>query len=141
MKVPGPQHILDTVLQDGLQRLCWWPVWEAHAKSVCQWVHKKPRRVFLQARLVGCASEVPRALDTGCEKFADWRWTTLGRVGCDLRRMETALRQATLGLGTVDLGTRDSAQSDMFLEAVHSPTFWKRTRALEGLVQPVTRFF
>ena len=140
MKVPGSQHILDTILQDGLQRVCWWPVWEAHAKSVCQWVHKKPRREFLQARLIRCEEDVVRTLDAGCEKFADWRWKTLGQVVRDLRRMETALRHATVALSTSDLGTRDSVQSQMFLEAVHSQAFWTRTKALETLAKPFIQF-
>jgi hypothetical protein len=74
MQVPGPQHILDTILRDGIERLSWWLVWEASAKAVCQWLHVQSRRDFLKARLQCHASDIANSLDKSCEQFADWRW-------------------------------------------------------------------
>ena len=51
LQVPGPQHILDKILQGCLERLALWPDWEAHAKAVSQWLHAKSRRDILQQRL------------------------------------------------------------------------------------------
>jgi hypothetical protein len=51
LQVPGTQHILDTVLKDGLERIPWWVGWESASKAVCQWVHPRPRREYLQTRL------------------------------------------------------------------------------------------
>ena len=41
MQVPVTQHILDTILQDSVERWCWWHAWERDAKAVCQRLHKR----------------------------------------------------------------------------------------------------
>jgi hypothetical protein len=117
MHVPGPQHILDTILRDGIKRLSWWLVWEASAKAVCQWLHVQSRRDFLKARLQCHASDIANLLDKSCEIFADWRWKTLGNVTSDLKRMEVALCHATAGLQVKGLVTRDSTQAKQFFDS------------------------
>ena len=41
IQVPGPQHILDTILQDAVDRLSWWHAWESDAKCIAQWLHSE----------------------------------------------------------------------------------------------------
>ena len=98
MQVPGPQHILDTILQDAVDRLSWWHAWESDAKCVAQWLHAKSHRAFLQSRLAGHAADMAQALDVGCDKFAYWRWKTLFAVTRDLQRMEGVVVAARVGL-------------------------------------------
>jgi hypothetical protein len=58
----------------------------------------------------------PGALDRALgDKFAEWRWQTLGQVVCDLSRMETALRHAAAGVCATDLATRASVQAHNLL--------------------------
>ena len=90
-QVPGTQHILDTILKYALKRLSWWHAWETEAKAACQWLHNKPHREFLQARLSRHADDTVKILDAGCEKFAEWRWKTLRTVTRDLCRMQRAV--------------------------------------------------
>ena len=94
----GMTDVSSTVLQDSVERLSWWTGWEKEAKTVTQWLHKKPHREFLQARLAGPAAAMAHALNVGCDKFADWRWKTLYTVTQDLLRMEGPVVAACLGL-------------------------------------------
>ena len=94
LQVPGTQHILDIILKDGLERIPWWFRWESEAKAVCQWLHAKPRREFLQSRLAGFPDLV-KSLDSCIDKFADWRWWTLANVTDGLIRTKAALIRAT----------------------------------------------
>ena len=66
LQAPGVQHLLDTIVKDALERVTWWPAWEGQAKGVCQWVHSRARREFLQTRLEGCSSAVVESLSAGC---------------------------------------------------------------------------
>ena len=51
LAVPGTQHILDSVLQEGVEILPWWTAWDKACKNVCQVLHAETRRYFLKARL------------------------------------------------------------------------------------------
>ena len=48
---PGMQHILDSILQDSVRLLTWWPTWQAQAKAVCQWLGYENHRDFLKPHL------------------------------------------------------------------------------------------
>ena len=39
LSVPGPQHLIDNVLQCGMGQLSWWASWEPELKSVTQWIN------------------------------------------------------------------------------------------------------
>ena len=143
LAVPGVQHILDNLLRDSLHTLSWWPTWQTQAKIVCQWLHGTAHREFLQ-HLLPDASETTAALrkslGTGCERFAEWRWQTLGSVTGDLRRMERAVRAAMDNISdAAELGTRDSSIANAFLTAVMDVGFWDRCRWLQDFVQPIKR--
>ena len=139
LQVPGTQHILDTIIKDGLDRISWWLAWQVLAKGVCQWVHPRPRREYLQARLAG-QSELVQSLDAGVDTFADWRWQTLAVVTASLLRIQDALVRATAGLADGDLASRDGVVAQTFLLVVRSPLFWKQCHALHDLVKPITMF-
>ena len=69
LQVPGTQHILDTILKDGLDSVTWWRAGEQAAKAVCQWVHPRPRREWLQSRLCHVDATVGESLRTVCDRF------------------------------------------------------------------------
>ena len=140
LQVPGLQHLLDTIVKDGLERVTWWSAWEGQAKAVCQWVHSRARREFLQSRLQGCSTGVLESLTAGCDRFVEWRWKTLANVTRDLSRMQDALRLATRTLRTSDFSSRDSVHVQLFLTAVQSDTFWMQSSALGTFVKPVSAF-
>ena len=74
------------------------------------------------------------------DKFADWRWQTLGNVTRDLERMESAVGTA---LDTIyeesDLVTRDCVTARAFLRAVRDPEFWDRARGLRKFIAPIRK--
>ena len=96
----------------------WLQTWEAQAKAVCQLVHPRERREWLQSRLKGGCAELAKTLAAGCDRFAVWRWKTLSNVTRDLLRMKDALLNATNGLRACDLGSRDSVIAHAVLMAV-----------------------
>ena len=140
LQVPGTQHILDTILKDGLDSVTWWHAWEQAAKVVCQWVHPRPRREWLQSRLCHVDATVGESLRTVCDRFAVWRWKTLWNVTRDLLRMKEALITATSGLRASDLASRDGVLSQTFLTSVQSHVFWMQSEALHALAEPVAEF-
>ena len=140
LQVPGTQHLLDTILKDGLECVSWWESWEPQAKCVSQFVHPRARREWLQSRLKGASAELAKILAVGCDRFAVWRWKTLSRVTRDLWRMKDALQHATKGMRACDLGSRDSVMAQSFLTAVQSDVFWRQCDTLQALARPVSDF-
>ena len=138
--MPGAQHLLDTVLKDGLECAPWWPAWEAQAKVVSQWVHPRAGREWLQRRLHGTSPDLAESLRTGCDRFAEWRWKALWNATRDLLRMKDAVRRATAGLRACDLGSRDGVLSQSFLMVVSSDLFRAQRDALRALATPVADF-
>ena len=129
LQVPGTQHILDTILKDDLESVTWWHAWEQAAKVVCQWVHPRPRREWLQSRLCHVGATVGESLRTVCDRFAVWRWKTLWNVTRDLLRMREALITATSGLRASDLASRDGVLWQTFLTNVQSHVFFDAVRS------------
>ena len=147
--IPGPQHILDTVLQHGLSVIPWWPEWQARAKILCQFVHKVTYRSDLQRRVLEAAktrsdlnaSELVASLSKGCDKFAAWRWKTLVTVTKSLRRMERALRMVgSVVTSASELASKDSVSACIVLEAMTDSDFWVQVSCLNHLVEPVAEF-
>jgi len=141
LQIPGTQHILDTILRDGLCRLEWWTSWETEAKVVCQWLHQKPHREFLPNRLDHNDTELVQSLDASCESFAEWRWKTLAHVTRDLQRMQRALRESTEGVQAKELALRDSVQAHTFLMSVKYASFVNRCGAWSVIAKPVSDLF
>jgi len=145
--VPGPQHIIDTSLQRGLQSLPWWPEWQRVAKIVCQWLRPANHRALLQNRLrqrggdpETLASRLA-SLDKGCDGFAEWRWKTLASVTKDLIRMEHAVSEAASTVKrATELASRDGGVAAQFLASAQDPEFWANVSALARLVAPLASF-
>ena len=138
--VPGMQHILDSILKDSLRALSWWPIWQAQAKAVSQWLGYENHRDFLQSLLASLgegASEAEESLRHGCDTFATWRWHTLAAVTADLCRLEGPVRAA---MGTLrksaELGSRDSTHAQEVWQAVNDEEFWAKAHGLQMLVNP-----
>ena len=142
--VPGPQHIIDTATQRGLETLAWWPEWQRSAKIVCQWLRSAGHRLQLQDRLRragGDASVIAarvKLLDTSCDGFAEWRWKTIATVTKDLLRLRELLVAA---LGTVtsasDLSSRDAGTLAAVFISARDPQFWSRADDIAKLVHPM----
>ena len=140
LQAPGTQHLLGAILQDSLDCVSWWHAWEEQAKVVCQWVHPRARRAWLQSCLQGRCAGLAQSLDAGCESFAVWRWKMRSNVTRDLLRTKDALQHATAGQRACDLGSRDSVLAQTFLTVVQSDVFWSQCHALQALARPVPRF-
>ena len=151
--IPGPQHAIDLIVKGSLDGVEWWPDWSAEAKVLCQWVNRKAHRAKLQEILrerhlqdpytLADLDELRKALDNGCDSFANWRWKTLSNVTRDLMRLRRSLVE-TIGRASVpsDLGLSDqSAQLVKDLTgATNSELFWARTRTLKKCIKPLASF-
>ena len=148
LHIGGPQHILDGVLKDGVSGISWWKSWEASAKSMCQWLNLRGHREALQNLLRRRRNLPPedviawiKALAHGVERFADWRWSTLGSVLRDLERLRPALRAVAPFIASADaISSKDARSARLFLEAVRSDDFWSRCQHLSTLSRPTRRF-
>ena len=149
--VPGPQHIIDTVIRTCLDKLTWWSAWSSAAKVVCQWLASADHRdllrnILMRNRIQLCSDSGPQdfdsmvgSLENTCDKFAEWRWKTLASVTADLKRLEHAVRTAlSLISDPHDLGTREARLVKRFMEAVRDEQFWGRAKGLAEALAPLT---
>ena len=145
--VPGPQHIIDTATQRGLEALPWWPEWQRAAKTTCQWLRPGGHRMLLQQRVRDAGGQAQdtlaqvRSLEKSCDSFAHWRWKTLASVTRDLLAKKEALVVATASVSVAsELGSRDGGAAATFLSSVSDAEFWRRTDVLAKLVAPMSTF-
>ena len=85
-------------------------------------------------------AELAAALRYGSDRFAQWRWKTLGQVTRQLTDMERAVRVALEGQTAADLGSRDVGAAATFLAAASDPQFWDRASALKHMIAPLMEF-
>ena len=144
MIMPGPQHIIDSVVGAGVESLPWWEDWQAAASVVCQWLKQVNHRRWLKLKVAEVGGDAGQrrqrlaSLDKGCDSFAQWRWKTLGNVTRDLTRMESAVRAGMTRVPTAKaLGGRCSRTATAFWQAARDETFWHRASQLKGLLQPM----
>ena len=139
--VPGTQHMLDNAIRELLLALPIWTAWQAQSKVVCQWLGSQGHREFLQARLPPGHPRTPKlrkSFERAPDRFAKWRWQTLGNVTRDLVRMQAAVQAAVSTMaGPADLNTREHDVARKFLEATRDPEFWGRAQGLGQLSKPI----
>ena len=141
--VPGTQHLLDNAMKEVVQALPFWATWQTQSKVVCQWLGSQGHREFLQTRFPRGHPDVAKwrkSLQMAPDRFAKWRWQTLGNVTRDLDRMQAAVRAAVATMTDPgDLGTRDAETSRAFMTTVQDPEFWDRATGLRELTKPIQR--
>ena len=144
LTVPGPQHVLDGILEAALAQMDFWPAWQAQAKVVCQWLASEGHREFLRARLPQGAPDTAHQsarLRKRPDRFAKWRWGTLSAVTRDLVGLEWAVKAAVATVGRPeDLASRDTTTARAFLDATMDPRFWLTAASLRRVAQPVKKF-
>ena len=149
LSIPGPQHAVDNVVKDIVGEVVWFPEWAAAAKSLCQWANQSGHRDKLKD-ILRRRSDLPddvdkvaleKDLDTGCERFASWRWKTVTLTTSSLLRLKSALVH-TIGAckSNVGLGVSESLLATSLIQTVNCNVFWSRTRALNKCFQPFGRF-
>ena len=80
------------------------------------------------------------SLSQPCDRFAAWRWKTLGKVTADLLRMAEGV---CLVVHLIDgdvfiLSVRDKTLANKFLSAVSKEEFWDLTQAFDKVAKPLT---
>ena len=146
LSIPGPQHAVDNVVKDIVGEVVWFPEWAAAAKALCQWANQSGHRDKLKD-ILRRRSDLPddvdkvvleKDLDTGCERFASWRWKTVTLTTSSLLRLKSALVH-TIGAcrSNVDLGVSESLLAASLIQTVNCDVFWSRTRALSKCFQPL----
>ena len=141
--VPGPQHIVDSVASQGIERLPHWRRWESSAKTLSQWLSPVNHRRWLKQKVIALREPLTlqrvASLDTGCDKFAKWRWKTIGNVTRDLQRMGSAFRRGVQSVGSAKaIGGRNAGQNQQLWDLAWDDAFWRQNEALHRIVQPLT---
>ena len=84
------------MVEKGVAKLEYWEAWESSAKVLCQWLNPINHRRWLKVKVrqIGGERLGERlvSLNKGCDRFAKWRWKTLGNVTRDLLRLQNAFR-------------------------------------------------
>ena len=141
--VPGPQHILDNVLQSSVEALRWWASYEVALKTVSQWVNPVGNRRAMQFFLRrGGRSEMAKLLSKGVDRFAHWRWKTLGNVVKSLGELEPALRQVLLVTTVDELKRRRKGVGEIekVWAFISEDSFWARRAWVQTQIAPVLEF-
>ena len=145
--VPGSQHLIDSCMRGSLEGMSWWPDWQRRAKIVCQWLQPRTRREFLASCLESAGGQAAGApalvasLGKTCDRFADWRWQTLGKVCDGLTRMEDAVRLAVAPMTqAADLRSRDGPGAVAFLNTAKEDAFWEKAKMLRIAIRPMLDF-
>lgn len=144
--VPGPQHIIDSVLQHALAALPGWPAWQEKAKVMCQWLASATHREFLVSRVTAMGGEPDvvskrvRSLGSSIDRFASWRWKTLAKVTEGLERVSDAVRVGMASGTASDLGSRDASVASAVWQAACDDDFWWMASALRQLIAPLASF-
>ena len=76
-------------------------------------------------------------LDTGCDRFAKWRWQTLAKVSHDLLRMEAAVRAAVASIKSADALKTCDDKVGVFLATAKDSAFWDRLRWVQQVLAPL----
>lgn len=147
LQTPGVLHVLDWIVREAIQRLPWWPEWQADSKRLLQYVgnfshRERMRKCLLEGESAPAREqELAGSLEGGVGRFADWRWKTLQVVTLDLLRIEAAMRHlaASSESWQVAVCSRDRAGSDCLREVCRSVLFWDRVRAVQYVCEPLMR--
>lgn len=151
LAVPGPQHILDSILQQSLSAMSWWPEWQTRSKAVCQFVHQVRHRQQLQQQVEAAAKsrsesaadlqDLVNSLSNSCDKFAAWRWKTLASVTKALLRMQRALQLVgSFVQSPSELASKDAVNARTVFYAIKDTVFWEQVSCLSHLVGPFVEF-
>ena len=108
-----------------------------------QWLIPVNNRRWLKQKVTALGGDLMQqrldSLDTGCDKFAKWRWKTLGNVTRDMLRLRGAFRRGIASVGSAKaIGGRSKGTSQQLWDLAHDDTFWFETTSLHQLVQPLT---
>ena len=149
LSIPGTQHAVDNVVKDAIKNIDWFAEWASDAKSLCQWVNQSGHRDKLKDILRNRENlpedvdkvALAKDLDTGCERFASWRWKTVTLTTSSLLRLRRALQQ-TVGHchSASDLDVSDNAVAQTLIKTVNCDAFWCKTGALNACFQPLGKF-
>jgi len=142
--IPGPQHIIDNVLQTSLMVLPSFKDFQVSVKVVSQWLQPVSNRRLLQDQLRargGALAASAKLLDAGCDRFADWRWKTLDLVTRALLRMRPAAQEAAKLIGSAaEISTRNEGAAGAFLESVKDDHFWETVVWTRRVIKPLVAF-
>ena len=138
--IPGTQHIVDAALKGSFDSLGWWDAFVGKMKVVSQWLHAVTHRRYLQG-LLPVGDPMRPVLDRGCERFAQWRWQTLGKVTADLLFLEKAVRHAAGYVGSAkDLEKERRVKWEECRECVRDEKFWDTVAWTGRMLEPLKRF-
>ncbi|MCP4243719.1 MAG: hypothetical protein GY772_24465, partial [bacterium] len=148
LQIPGLQHIIDNAVREAVSRTPWWSEWEAKAKVVCQHVGRQGHRdrlvhvlrTSLDPVVVASKVDFEDAVARGCDRFAEWRWSTLRHVTEALQRLGPALRAVEASSGehlAAVLGLQDAGE---LAGAIRDGALWARADFLERALRPLHDF-
>lgn len=146
LQVPGPLHLLNTVIATALSETAWWQDFQKTMKAVAQWVSPRGLRLRLRFLLkrarkmrVGGPANIDHCLRLVAKKpnaFADWRWGTLEEVCRQLGRYR-GLLQWLVVRHDGDLRSLFGPTAHEIKDVILDPDFWGTMEMLLSTLGPV----
>jgi hypothetical protein len=144
MKVAGPLHCIDWIIRASLNKLTGFPLYLKTAKTILQYMHSKTHRAFMQRRLLisdlpaDVKAECDKALDTGCCRFADWRWESMYTCVKDLQKLKKSIMLLCGAENIRDFNLSKNAQAAAAFKLVtENEFFWHLNDLVGTLLEPL----
>ena len=129
LPTPGWNHLLDGLLQTGLNSLRWWPRWIEVLKGLNKALREWKESIVEDLILAGLAGAANLVSIASAPYFAAWRWHTLHACCKSTMSVFDTLKLHRDKL-LAQKNTRDQALLRKFKEALHDQAWEDRFRAV-----------
>ena len=143
LKVIGPLHCIDWIIKTALLKLPGFPDYLKHCKHILQYMHSRNHRVFMKRKIEKMdlpadekASDL-RSLDRGCDRFAEWRWTSIRDASKSLARYKDVIHKCCLGENFRHWHVRNAVAVESLKVSVSSPATFDLNSAVDFIVHPL----
>ena len=148
MQIPGVMRIADWIICKTIEKLEFYPEWQANAKVMLQTFHSQKLRECVCDKLQlldideADKQALIRSLQKGTGKFAHWRWRTLWDAVHDLLRIEGAVRAftATVQNPAKDMAIRVQGRAQLIKDIGQSEHFWHCCNIVKVVLKPLMTF-
>lgn len=144
MGVVGPLHCIDWIIRTSLSKLEFFPALLKQCKLVLQFMHSKKHRTFIEGliRKKVIEDDLKRrcfhALKTGTDRFAQWRWKSVGRMTKDMNKVKEPLFTAMQGEDVKTWPIKTSSDCVKALRmTVSEPKTWHQLKCIDVITGPL----
>jgi hypothetical protein len=146
LKTIGPLHCIDWIIEKAMCKIPEFPEYLKHCKLMLQHMHGRNNRQDMKRKIVRSATdpEEPErkrrccaSLKTGCDRFADWRWTSLRSCTLAIDRFEDPIRMCFDPFPPLVTRRNKANALNSLRLSVTSPQIFDLNRAVAHMIEPL----